>query len=76
MVAPMLLVSGPALVAATCASGMVAAFPSANARTTEEFRDWLRQLQKKRTQGSAAFAVNLVTHRSPPPVRGRSASLH
>ncbi len=66
VVAPMFLVSGPALVAAACASGMVAAFPSLNARTTEEFRDWLRQLQEQRTPDSAAFAVNLVTHRSNP----------
>ncbi|WP_323037623.1 nitronate monooxygenase [Pararhodobacter sp.] len=64
--APMFLVSGPALVAATCTSGMVAAFPSLNARTTEDFRDWMRQLQDQHTPQSAAFAVNLVTHRSNP----------
>lgn len=66
VVAPMFLVSGPALVAAACASGMVAAFPSLNARTTEDFRDWLGQLKAQQTPSSAAFAVNLVTHRSNP----------
>jgi len=66
VVAPMFLVSGPALVAAACASGMVAAFPSLNARTTEDFRDCLGQLKAQQTPSSAAFAVNLVTHRSNP----------
>lgn len=66
VIAPMFLVSGVEMVAAACAGGMVAAFPSLNARTTEEFREWLSQLKDQQTSSSAAFAVNLVTHRSNP----------
>lgn len=62
LVAPMFLVSGPALVAAICAEGMGAAFPSLNARTTDELRLWLGNLSA--TRGGATFGVNLVTHRS------------
>lgn len=42
--APMLTVSGPELVAATCAHGVIGAFPTANARSTGELDDWLGQL--------------------------------
>lgn len=65
IVAPMFLVSGVELVSAACAGGMVGAFPSLNARSTEEFRAWL-QLLNARAPGGAAYAVNLVTHRSNP----------
>lgn len=39
--APMLRVSGPALVAAACRAGVVGAFPTANARSVAELDAWL-----------------------------------
>jgi nitronate monooxygenase len=39
--APMLRVSGPELVRAACTSGVIGAFPTANARTTDELDQWL-----------------------------------
>ncbi|MCB1405917.1 MAG: nitronate monooxygenase [Rhodobacteraceae bacterium] len=66
VVAPMFLVSGPDLVAAASASGTVAAFPSLNARSTEELDAWLTRLSAGHAANRAGFAVNLVTHRSNP----------
>jgi len=42
--APMFLVSGPQLVIEACKAGIVGALPSLNARTHEEFEDWLVQI--------------------------------
>jgi nitronate monooxygenase len=42
--APMLRVSGPDLVIAGCRSGVIGAFPTANARTVEELDQWLTQI--------------------------------
>jgi nitronate monooxygenase len=42
--APMLRVSGPELVVAACRSGVVGAFPTANARSVEELDEWLVQI--------------------------------
>ena len=39
--APMFLASGVELVVAQCESGVVGTFPSLNARTTSDYRDWL-----------------------------------
>lgn len=39
--APMMIVSGPELVTATCRAGMMGALPRHNARTAEEFALWL-----------------------------------
>jgi len=44
--APMLRVSGPDLVIAACRSGVVGAFPTANARTVEELEQWLRRIEE------------------------------
>jgi nitronate monooxygenase len=43
--APMLRVSGPELVVAACRAGVVGAFPTANARTTEELDCWLDEIE-------------------------------
>ncbi|MFZ3193617.1 MAG: hypothetical protein WA154_10490 [Moraxellaceae bacterium] len=43
--APMFLVSGLDLVQACCQAGIVGSFPAANARTLEDLRDWLSQMQ-------------------------------
>ncbi len=67
VVAPMFLVSGPDMVGAACKSGVIAAYPSLNARTSAGFRDVLKTLDGELAGKSAArYAVNLVTHRSNP----------
>lgn len=43
--APMLSVSGPDLVIAACQSGVIGAFPVANARTIEGLQAWLQQIE-------------------------------
>lgn len=43
--APMFLVSGPELVTAACLSGVIGAFPTINARTSEELADWLIRIE-------------------------------
>lgn len=43
--APMLSVSGPELVIATCCNGVIGAFPVANARTVEGLTTWLQQIE-------------------------------
>jgi nitronate monooxygenase len=44
--APMLRVSGPALVTAACRAGVVGAFPTANARTVDELDQWLTLMRQ------------------------------
>ena len=43
--APMLSVSGPELVIASCRNGVIGAFPVANARTVEGLTIWLQQIE-------------------------------
>jgi nitronate monooxygenase len=66
--APLFLVSGPELVIAACKAGVVGAFPSLNARPTEEFGRWLERLEDELDEGDAPFAVNLIVHKSNPRV--------
>lgn len=71
-VAPMFLVSSPALVAAAAASGVMGAFPTPNARSVEELRAWMEEITTTLQKIRAAepkrligpWAVNLVTHRT------------
>lgn len=66
--APMFLVSGPELVLAACRSGMLGAFPTPNARTTEDLAQWMEQIStgiaaiEAETGRPAPWAANLVTH--------------
>lgn len=70
--APMFLVSGPDLVAATCKSGVIGSFPAPNARPIEVLDDWMRrlneELQKAREENPkqkiAPWAMNMVVHSS------------
>lgn len=62
--APMFLVSGPELVIASCRAGIVGSFPAPNARTSDIFRDWLAEIRQALTCTEAAWAVNLVMHKS------------
>lgn len=68
--APMLLVSGPPLVLAACRAGIVGAFPSHNARTAEQFGEWMATVRQEleltaRESPDATvgpWCVNIVTH--------------
>lgn len=63
IVAPMFLVSGPAMVAAACRAGVIGSFPTLNARTPEILDAWLGLLGEE-TKGAAPYAANLILHRS------------
>lgn len=59
----MLRVSGPDLVIATCLSGVIGAFPTANARTVEELDQWLTQIAdalRAATRPAAPCCPNLI----------------
>lgn len=58
VVAPMYLVSGPELVIAAGKAGLIGALPSLNARSVEEFADWLTRIERE-LEG-APYAVNLI----------------
>lgn len=64
--APMFLVSGPDLVVETCNAGVIGTFPSLNHRTTEGYREWLRDIKARLKPGAAAFGVNHIVHTSNP----------
>jgi nitronate monooxygenase len=67
--APMTLVSGPELVGAACAAGLMAGLPRHNARSEAEFESWLKAiretLDRRRDERPDAtigpLAVNLAT---------------
>jgi nitronate monooxygenase len=58
--APMLLVSTPELVVETCRAGAIGTFPAFNARSTEDYEEWLVRMEDARQPGDAAFAANLI----------------
>ena len=64
--APMFLISGPALVIAQCRAGVIGAFPSLNARTTEILDQWLTEIETALVAhpDAAPYAVNLIVHKS------------
>jgi nitronate monooxygenase len=64
--APMFLVSGPDLVAECCNAGVIGTFPSLNQRTTEGYRDWVREIKGRLTPEAAAFGVNHIVHPTNP----------
>ncbi len=64
--APMFLVSGPELVRACCAQGIVGSFPALNQRETSGFRDWLEEINAGLAPQAAPYAVNLIVHGSNP----------
>ena len=69
---PMLIASGPALVAAQCKAGIVGAFPALNARPAELLDTWLAELKQELADYQAAhpqakvgpIAVNQIVHQS------------
>jgi nitronate monooxygenase len=68
--APMTDVSGPDLVAAACRHGVIGAFPTHNADSSDELRRWLAQIGHDLAaypptgQVPAPIGANLVVHRS------------
>jgi len=64
--APMFLVSGPDLVVECCNAGVIGTFPSLNQRTTDGYREWLRQIKSRRNGDAAAFGVNHIVHPTNP----------
>lgn len=53
-------VSGPELVIATCAAGVIGAFPTANAGSTEQLSSWLDRLEAEVPAKSAAYCPNVI----------------
>lgn len=72
--APMFLVSGPKLVVAQCAAGIIGTFPSLNARPQAQLHEWITRIEdglaaRRREAPSAKVApygVNLIVHPSNP----------
>lgn len=72
MAAPMFLVSGPELVIAQCASGIIGSMPSLNARPSSQLQEWLVRIEAGLAQARLArpdrhvapYAVNHIIHQS------------
>ena len=64
--APMFLVSGPDLVIEACNAGVIGTFPSLNQRTTEGYREWLKDIKARLKPDAAAFGVNHIVHPTNP----------
>ena len=58
--APMLHVSGPDLVIAACNSGVIGAFPTANARDVAQLDDWLGRMAREAGPDAAPCCPNLI----------------
>ncbi len=68
--APMFLISGPEMVIAAANAGILGSFPTQNARTSEQLKDWLEAI-KKGCRGKP-WAANLIVH---PTFQRRDADL-
>jgi nitronate monooxygenase len=70
--APMFIVSGPELVIAQCASGIVGSMPALNARPQSMLAEWLTQIEtalaelkrKEPQRRIAPYAINHIIHKS------------
>src|SRR5690606_12217686 len=70
--APMFIVSGPELVIAQCASGIVGSMPALNARPQPMLDEWLTQIEtalaelkrKDPQRRIAPYAINHIIHKS------------
>lgn len=64
IVAPMFLISNPALTLAACSRGVMGSFPAHSTRTREGFVDWLNEMERglDALENPAPWAVNLVVH--------------
>ncbi|WP_405136523.1 NAD(P)H-dependent flavin oxidoreductase [Nocardia sp. NBC_01388] len=69
---PMFIISGPELVIAQCAAGVIGTFPSLNARPQSMLREWLTEITERLAKHdadhpeapAAPYAVNLIVHKS------------
>ena len=68
VVAPMFLVSGPALVIAACRAGVLGTFPALNRRSTDELAEWLTGIEAALGPRDAPYGVNLIVHATNPRV--------
>lgn len=76
--APMFIVSGPELVIAQCANGVVGSMPSLNARTQDQLSPWLSRIEttlselreQEPERPIAPYAINLIIHQSNDRVEG------
>jgi len=76
--APMFLVSGPQLVVAQCAAGIIGTFPSLNARPQEQLHAWITRIEDglaarrlaAPSEKVAPYGVNLIVHPSNPRWQG------
>jgi len=69
LVAPMFLVSSPALVIASARAGVVGSLPAANARTVETLDEWMAQIHDALGQGAEGggqlpWLFNMIVHSS------------
>ncbi len=70
--APMFIVSGPELVIAQCASGIIGSMPALNARPQSKLAEWLAQIdtalaelkQREPDRIVAPYAINHIIHKS------------
>ena len=64
IVAPMFLVSNPAMALAACSRGVIGSFPAHSTRTRDIFAEWLLEMEEGLAQmdNPAPYAVNLVVH--------------
>lgn len=68
MVAPMLRISGPALVAACCSSGVIGSFPTVNARTSDQLDRWINEIKEKIAATGAydaPYCANILARSDP-----------
>ena len=76
--APMFLVSGPQLVVAQCAAGIIGTFASLNARPQEQLHAWITRIEEglaarrlaAPSEKVAPYGVNLIVHPSNPRWQG------
>ncbi|GIL39135.1 NAD(P)H-dependent flavin oxidoreductase [Roseiterribacter gracilis] len=62
IVAPMFLISGPALVIASARAGVIGSFPAPNARTIEMLESWLEDITQALRADAPAWALNMIVH--------------
>lgn len=68
MVAPMLRVSVPAMVAASCSSGVIGSFPTVNARTPEQLDQWITEIKDSVAAAGkydAPYCANILARSDP-----------
>lgn len=68
MAAPMLNVSGPEIVAASCLAGVIGSFPTVNARTAENLDAWLTKIEEdcaRAERPAAPMCPNIIMRSQP-----------